>query len=144
MKFGDIFGAGEVSKLIGNVVDRVLPDKVKLAELDLEQLKLEMSQEFNKMANETKLYEIEVDDRKSARTMHTSFVDFLAVVLMGGCGFLIFHIMTKGLSKDIDSMVAGMIIQAILSIPLAIIAYYFGSSSGSKAKNDAIAEALKK
>lgn len=144
MKIGDIFGAGEVSGLIKEVIQRVAPDKEKAAEMELKLAELEQSGELSRMTNETELFKTEVDDRKSARLIHTSFTDILAVTVLGGAGYLLSYILVNGVNKDIDSMTTGMIIQVAITAITMVLGYYFGSSSGSKSKNEAIAAAIKK
>lgn len=144
MKIGDIFGAGDIANLVNNVIDRALPDKEKADEAKFKVQELLQNGELAKLANETQLFQAEVDDRKSARTIHTNFVDFLAVAVICGSGYMIHSILVNGISKEINDMTGGMIIQFIISAPLMVLAYYFGSSSSSKLKTVAMAEAIKK
>lgn len=143
MKIGDIFGAGEVSGLIKEVIQRIAPDKEKAAEMELKLIELEQSGELAKMANETEIYKVEVDDRKSARTIHTGFVDVLAVSIIIGSTWILYQVLFGGVAEKISDMVAGMIIGLFVSSITQVLNYYFGSSSGSKAKNDAISNILK-
>lgn len=139
----DITGLGAIFDFGSKVVDKIFPnpeDKAK-AMIELEQLK--QTGELAQMANETDLFKTEVDDRKSARLIHTSFVDVLAIAVLGGAGYLLTYILVHGVNKDIDSMTTGMIIQVAITAITMVLGYYFGSSSGSKAKNDAIGNMIK-
>ena len=133
-----IFSVGE------KLLDKFIPDPEAKARAMIELEKMRQEGELAKMANDTKLYEIEVDDRKNARTIHTNFVDCLAVCVIAGATYILYNILFTGLNEKISDMVAGMIIGLFVSSITQVMNYYFGSSSSSKQKNDAINQALKK
>ncbi|MGL4999490.1 MAG: hypothetical protein ACRC5T_11025 [Cetobacterium sp.] len=144
MAFDFNTGLGNVADLIKTVVTRVVKDPQQQAEISLKIEELKQTGELAQLANDTKLYEIEVDDRKSARTINSNFVDFLAIAVIVGATFILYQILFGGLNDKISDMTAGMIIGVFTTAIGQVLAYYFGSSSGSKAKNDAINKALSK
>lgn len=144
MKIGDIFGAGDVANLANNIIDKVLPDKEKADEAKFKVQELLQNGELAKMTNETQMFQAEVDDRKSARTIHTSFVDYLAVIALLVSVGILCGILFKGLAPGISDMTAGMIIGMFVGVVPQILNYYFGSSSSSKVKTESMADALTK
>ncbi len=126
------------------VIDKIFPNPEDKAKATLALEEMRQNGELARMAQETKLYEIEVDDRKSARTIHTNFVDFLAVCVVCGCTYILYEILFAGLNEKISDMTAGMIIGVFTTAITQVLAYYFGSSSSSAKKNDTIANAIKK
>jgi hypothetical protein len=144
MAFDFNTGLGSVADLIKTVVTRVVKDPQQQAEIALKLEELHQNGELAKMTNDAELFKAEVDDRKSARTIHTNFVDFLAIAVISGSTYILYNILFAGLNEKISDMVAGMIIGLFVSSITQVMNYYFGSSSSSSKKNEAIANALKK
>ena len=135
----------------GKVVDRIWPDAT-------EQQKAEASQRIAEMAHAEGLFKTEVEDRKSARereaaiatsdaapTINKVITPILAigvlvstVVLFGGVIFG--SDVIDASRKDLAVFVLGQ----LAGICTMVIAYYFGSSSGSVQKTDYIEKMLKK
>lgn len=135
----------------GKVVDRIWPDAT-------EAQKAEASRVIAEMAHDETMFKAEVDDRKSARereaaiatsdaapTLNKLITPILAigvlvstVVLFGGVVFGTGVIDAS--RKDIAVFVLGQ----LAGICTMVIAYYFGSSSGSTAKNHVIEELMQK
>lgn len=135
----------------GKVVDRIWPDAT-------EQQKAEASQRIAEMAHDEGLFKAEVQDRSSARdreaqiatsdaapTISKIITPLLAicvlvstVVLFGGVVFGTDAIDAS--RKDLAVFVLGQ----LAGICTMVIAYYFGSSSGSVQKTDYIEKMLKK
>lgn len=126
----------------GKVIDKIFPNPEDKAKATLALEELRQNGELAKMANEAKLYEIEVEDRKSARTIHTNFVDFLAIAVIIGATYILYQILFGGLNEKVSDMTAGMIIGVFTTAIGQVLAYYFGSSSGSQKKNEAINNAI--
>lgn len=135
----------------GKVVDRIWPDAT-------ESQKAEASQRIAEMAHAEGLFKTEVEDRKSARereaqvatsdaapTLNKVITPILAigvlvstVVLFGGVVFGTDAIDAS--RKDLAVFVLGQ----LAGICTMVIAYYFGSSSGSTQKNDFIEHLMQK
>lgn len=99
--------------------------KVKLRELDIEESSLH------------------VEDRKSARKRESDVggiaTPTLAVIIIIGFFGIIAYILLVGLSVSpaVASMI-GMLVGMVSSKAEQVVNYYFGSSAGSKRKNDLI------
>ena len=135
----------------GKVVDRIWPDAT-------EAQKAEASQRIAEMAHAEGLFKTEVEDRKSARereaavatsdaapALNKVIAPILAigvlvstVVLFGGVVFGTDAIDAS--RKDLAVFVLGQ----LAGICTMVIAYYFGSSSGSTQKNDFIEHMMQK
>lgn len=135
----------------GKVVDRIWPDAT-------ESQKAEASKIIAEMSHDENLFNTEVDDRKSARereasiatsdaapTLNKIITPVLAigvlvstVLLFGGVVFGAGAI--DATRKDIAVFVLGQ----LAGICTMVIAYYFGSSSGSVQKNRVIEELMQK
>jgi hypothetical protein len=140
----DITGLGSIFDFGSKVIDKVFPNPEAKAKALFELEQLRQTGELAKMANEADLFKAEVDDRKSARTIHTSFVDFLALAVIAGSTYILYQILFAGLNEKISDMVAGMIIGLFVSSITQVMNYYFGSSSSSKIKTDGLIDAVKK
>jgi len=88
--------------------------------------------------------ELEVDDRKSAREAYSatkdSMVPLIAFVVIGG-----FIAMVGGIlfgNVKVESALAGTLIGYMSAKAEQVLAFYFGSSKGSKNKDDALATAV--
>lgn len=157
MKIGDIFGAGEVSKLIGDAVNRVFPDKSKLAELDFEKVKLELTTELAQQTNNLELEKLNIDNIKSARereaqvvtSEHTPYITKITTTILAWgvvgltfalYGFLLFsQAPITPEKKDIIIYILG----ALTAISGQIISYYFGSTIGSSKRTDSLMNMVK-
>lgn len=135
----------------GKVVDRIWPDAT-------EAQKAEAGKIIAEMAHDESMFKAEVDDRKSAReresaiaasdaapTLNKVITPVLAigvlvstVVLFGGVVFGSDAIDAS--RKDLAVFVLGQ----LAGICTMVIAYYFGSSSGSTQKNDFIEHLMQK
>lgn len=106
--------------------------QVKLAEIELQKQANELGLNFEKLA---------VDDRKSAREMQATTRSIVppllaAIVTVGFFGILVMMLMGK---VESDNPPILMMLGSLGTAWTGIIAYYFGSSAGSKAKTDALA-----
>ena len=129
-----------VSKVLGvsqDVAKEMLEDgkmtseqiaQVKIAELELKKTEKELGLNFESLA---------VTDRKSAREMQTAvkstLVPTLAVIIV--ISFIAVVVGTlMGYSK-IESAMAGTLVGYLSAKAEQVISFYFGSSSGSQAKD---------
>lgn len=91
---------------------------------------------------------IHQQDRASARLRETALKDFvpggLAVLIVTGFGWTLHHLVTSTAAPPPDVRdVLYMMLGALASALAQVLAYYFGSSSGSKAKTDALERVAK-
>jgi hypothetical protein len=121
--------------------DKLTPDQVaqvKLAEIEFKKWMAD---------NEIKMEQLAVDDRKSARDMHIStqsvtpsVLTWIVVVLcLSFEGLMLFGQMPKPVSEIVLGRVLGTLDGALMMT----LAYWFGSSSSSRNKDDTIARSLK-
>ena len=108
---------------------------VQLAEIEIKAKAQELGLDFAKVA---------ADDRKSARDMQTATRSMLPPVLailvtLGFFGILV-GMMTKTFATS-DALL--LMLGSLGTAWTGIIAFYFGSSAGSQAKNDLLSKAVK-
>lgn len=108
---------------------------VQLAEIEIKAKAQELGLDFAKVA---------ADDRKSARDMQTTTRSMLPPVLailvtLGFFGILV-GMMTKTFATS-DALL--LMLGSLGTAWTGIIAFYFGSSAGSQAKNDLLSKAVK-
>ena len=135
----------------GKVVDRIWPDAT-------EKQKAEASARIAELAHEESLFNAEVQDRSSARERESNIAvsevapTFNKVVTpVLACGvvvltFVLFGVVLFG-TDSIDPNRKDLVIYilgALSSICGMVISYYFGSSSGSVQKTEALESLLKK
>ncbi len=135
-----LFSIGE------KLIDKLIPDPAAKAAALLELEKLKQSGELGAMAHEKDMYGLEVDDRKSAREREQVTGDhttrYLAYITLFGffgvLGFQ-FYLVTQGIVIPEAALRTLDITTGILfAMVLAVKDYYFGSSHGSKGKDESI------
>ena len=147
---GPLFEVGKT------LIDRLIPDKEKAAEAQLKLLEMQQSGELAKLAAETELTKAYLEDMASARYrevqvatsasapyLNKVIVPCLAIGVLGLSfglfGLLLFDDGQIDQSrKDVFIYILGV----LSAIDTQIIAYYFGSSAGSTAKDQTIKRAL--
>ncbi len=116
-------------------------EKLRSLQFEHEEELLRIAVDHRKLDLES--YKIEVEDRGSARTMgaelanskswlNQNIVPFLAIVVVFGGGVMIWQAENSELRMVGSNLVT------------LVLAYYFGSSSGSKAKQELIEGQIKK
>ena len=135
----------------GKVVDRIWPDAT-------EAQKAEASRVIAEMAHDETMFKAEVEDRASARSREASVATsadapvinkVITPVLAGVVlvlSFLLFGVLVFD-TEIIDSSRKDIIIYilgVLSAIDTQIIAYYFGSSSGSVQKSDFMEKLMRK
>lgn len=94
--------------------------------------------------------EIHQQDRASARDRETKTADptprRLAYLILGGFVVMVTYVIGWGLAKmdTTQAAMAGTLIGFVSAKAEQIVAYYFGSSAGSKAKDDMLAGVVRK
>ena len=132
------------------IIERIWPDPTEAEKAKIKLAELAQNGQLAEMANETKLFEAEVEDRKSARDRESAVVTsaeapyinkiILPVLALGVlvCSFVLFGLVVfdndviDPSRKDIVIYILGV----LSAIDTQIVAYYFGSSSGSVQKSD--------
>jgi len=88
--------------------------------------------------------ELEVEDRKSARDSYSAtkdnMVPGLAFVVVGGFVATIAGVLFGNVK--VDGALAGALVGYLTGAATQVLAFYFGSSKGSKTKDDALANAV--
>lgn len=109
----------------------------------------EADREFEKFLKEAdiKLVDIDAQDRANAREREKALRDWTPMILSfaitGGFFGILFYILLKGLPMTgTDALL--LMLGALGTSWGSIVAYYFGSSAGSKAKDAALNAAMKK
>jgi hypothetical protein len=138
------------------LIDRFFPDPDKAAAAKLELLKMQETGELARLANDTKLIEAILADTQSARDrevkiatsaeaplLNKIIVPCLAIGVLVS-SFALFGVLLlddgtiEASRKDVFIYILGV----LSAIDTQIIAYYFGSSAGSTAKDQTIKRAL--
>jgi hypothetical protein len=128
----------------GKLIDRFLPDPVAAAAAKQDLAQMQQNGELAAMANNTRLFEIEVDDRKSARELQASTKSMMPSILaiMVTVGFFgILYALMMGYAKPSNELM--IMLGSLGTAWSGIIAYYYGSSAGSQAKTDALIKGSK-
>lgn len=137
-------GGSKIVESVGGVLDNLITNKEELA-----QAKLELAKEVNRnievlQADATHQFELEIQDKNSARTRETEFVkatghiDWMHTVV--GIAVMISFILTTYLlftvelpvkSEHIVINLVGILEGAVITV----VGYYYGSSAGSRIKD---------
>jgi hypothetical protein len=126
------------------LIQRFIPDPEAQAKAQLDLAKMAQDGELARIANESKLFEIEVDDRKSARELQASTKSMMPSILalMVTVGFFgILYALMMGYAKPSNELM--IMLGSLGTAWSGIIAYYYGSSAGSQAKTDALIKGSK-
>lgn len=93
-----------------------------------------------------KLAETATADRDSARNREIQVKDWMPRILSSGIvsGFLVATFLVLGGHAKADSVMAGTLIGYLSAKCELVLAYYFGSSAGSDAKTQIMADSMKK
>lgn len=151
-------GVNLVSNTVGKLIDHWFPDPNQAAKAKMELLQMEQDGRLKEMVQNNERFSQEVADRQSARQREAQiatsdaapFINkIITPVLAGGVvvlTFLLFGVVLFGSGtldpgrKDLVIYILG----ALSSICGMVISYYFGSSSGSVQKTEAMEQLLRK
>lgn len=128
-----------VVEVIKEVIDKVVPDKNQSEAMKIRMVELVQQGELASLANLTENLKIETEDRASARMREIQTSDsittrMLASVFVAGFFGVLFWMLAWGVpEKGGDALM--VLLGALSAGVAAILAYYFGSSSGSWLKN---------
>ena len=128
----------KVLEIGGKLLDRLFPDPAQRAEAELKLLEMQNNGELAKIAAETDIYRIEVDDRKSAREREIAVRDRMPGVLAIGITLGFFGVLSYMLVHGAPERGGEALFIMLGSLGAAwggIVSYYFGSSLGSDKKS---------
>ena len=143
-------GIDLVKDVGGKLINHFFPDPEQAAKAQMELAKMAQDGRLQEMVQNNERYKSEVEDRKSARDRESAVVTstsaplinkiILPVLAIGVlvCSFILFGLivfdndMINSRNKDVIIYILGV----LSAIDTQIIAYYFGSSSGSVQKSD--------
>lgn len=121
------------------LIDKLIPDPAAKAQAQFELTKMAQDGELAKLANETKIFEYEMADKKSAREMQIAVKSKVpaTLALLVTVGFFgILYSLMMGLAHPSNELM--IMLGSLGTAWTGIISYYFGSSAGSQAKTDAL------
>ena len=126
----------------GKILDKLFPDPEQRDAAKIKLVELQANGELARMAAETERLRIDADDRNSARQRQMAVKDAMpgllaTVVTLGFFGILV-YMLVYGAPKD-GGEALFIMLGSLGTSWTGIIAYYFGSSSSSSAKNSIIA-----
>jgi hypothetical protein len=143
-------GIDLVKDVGGKLIDHFFPDPEQAAKAQMELARMAQDGRLQEMVQRNEAYKAEVEDRKSARDRESAVVTsaeapyinkiILPVLALGVlvCSFVLFGLVVfdndviDPSRKDIVIYILGV----LSAIDTQIVAYYFGSSSGSVQKSD--------
>jgi len=143
MSFDPLTAAFDIG---GKILDKIFPNP---AERDLAKAKLielQTNGELAKIASETERLRIDADDRNSARQREMTVRDKIPAILsisitLGFFGVLSYLLMYGAPEKGGEALF--IMLGSLGTAWSGVIAYYFGSTSSSSAKNQIIANMTK-
>ena len=159
MAFDPITAGINLAKDVGGkLIDHFFPDPEQAAKAQIELAQMAQDGRLKEMVQENERFKTEVDDRKDARareaqiatsadapTLNKVVLPILALSVVV-LTFLLFGFLLLGSSpiepnrKDIIIFVCG----ALVGLSSTVINYYFGSSSSSVQKTEAMEQILRK
>jgi hypothetical protein len=119
-------------------IQKATPDQLLALKTAENQFKLDMAK------LQIRPEELEVEDRKSARDSYSATKDHMVPVL-GATIVVSFVAVVGGVlfgGVTVDGALAGTLIGYLSAKAEQVLAFYFGSSKGSKNKDDALANAV--
>lgn len=140
---GDLLGVSDATQT-------KIADAIKSGQMTPEQIsalkKLELEYQNNEKERGFRYAELAFKDRDSARNANVQggtqrYLFWLSLVLLTftlGCeGYVLFN----GLPADTPDIVVGRVLGLMDSVALMVMAYWYGTSSGSAQKNELLAQA---
>lgn len=143
-------GASTLVESVTNGLDNLITNKEELAAA-----KLAVDKEINRhletvQAEATKNLELELKDMSDARNREIQIATsdkapllnkiiqpLLAILVLGSCFLMWYIIIFKDIPKEKEMIIAG-IVGSLTTLSMSITSYFFGSSTGSAAKQKQI------
>ena len=140
------------------VIERIWPDPTEAEKAKIRLAELAQSGELAELANKSDMFKTEVEDRKSAREREAAIATAEAAPLLNKVvtpvlaisivvlTFLLFGLvlLDGDAIDDTRKDLAIYVLGALSGICGMVASYYFGSSSGSSAKNQVIEDLMKR
>jgi hypothetical protein len=127
---------------MADVLTQALGDPAQLASLKQAEMAFQQAMQQMNYTHESDMEAIAEKDRDSARQMQVqtksympAFLSVLAVLTLGFCIYMVGFRVLQPSGHDAMLMLLG----AVIAIAKDVYGYFFGSSAGSAAKNDIIA-----
>lgn len=148
--------AADIVTSVGNVADKFITTGQEKEEFKAEVQK-EVNRHLEEMTkaqnNELELIlkdvdsarnrEIQVATSEKAPLINKIIQPVLALLLLGSCFVMWYTILFKDIPAEKEMLVAG-IVGSLTTIAMGVVGYYFGSSIGSRNKQDQIDKFLQK
>lgn len=129
---------GPLLEVGGKILDRVLPDPAAAAAAKQQLAQLEQNGDLAKMANETKIFELNVQNTNSAREMQkatrSKMPAFLSIITVTGFFGLLVGAATGWMSltgSDVMMLLLGVLARETASV----YNFWLGSSNSSQQKD---------
>lgn len=123
---------GIVKNLITSDSSLSSEDKAEAAKLLLDAQELELQD----MAN-ARSREVAIVTSEHAPLLNKIIQPVLALMILGSCFLFWYFMLFTDIPKDKEVMIAG-VTGSLTTLSMGVVGYYFGSSTGSKAKQDMI------
>lgn len=155
MAFDPVSAAFEIG---GKLLERLWPDPTQRAAAALELEKMKNNGELAKMTNETEMFKAAVADLASARERESKIASaadapyinkvitpYLALIVLVSVfsGMFLLVYLSDGNMKPVQKDVIIYILGALTAMGTQVISYYFGSSRGDAAKDQALRDIMK-
>jgi hypothetical protein len=133
-----------VLELGGRLIDKIFPDPETAAEHKLRLMELAQQGELAELANAVERLRVEAEDRANARARETATGDqatprVLAGIMVSGFFLVLAWLLAEGMPPEGGEALL-VLLGALSSGVAAVLAYYFGSSSGSAWKSKLLAD----
>lgn len=128
-----------VLEIGGKLIERLFPDKTSQEEAKIRLLELAQQGQLAELANVVEQMRVDMEDRASARQREIALqtdktTRWLAIIFVGGFFIVLFWLLYQGVpAQGGDALM--VLLGALSAGVAAILAYYYGSSSGSWLKN---------
>ena len=144
-----MFGIDSIIDTGLKIIDKVVPDPKAKAEAKARLKELEQKGELRLEELNVQRLDIAKQDRQSARDMQEKTKSKAPPILAGIVIVAAFSVIIFVLTKDVSvsgekGLLIGTIVGGVLGYVTQVLNYYFGSTAGSKTKDDTISGFMKK
>jgi len=143
-----------VGKVVGGLVDKFLPAslseekkeefKLKAGQLVVDEMKasVELEKIFSEDRGSARAREVEINKTEGSSWINKNIVPALAIGVISLSFILFYQVFWVGVSPDKKEVLV-YILGVLSSMDMAILTYYFGSSSGSARKSEVIEKMMR-
>ena len=136
-------GASSVIDSVSNVVDKFVTTgaekeaaKLEIGKVINSHLEI-MTELANKEMDSARNREIQIATSDKAPLINKIIQPILAILILGSCFLFWYMMLFTNIPKEKEVMIAG-ITGSLTTLSMGVVSYYFGSSTGSKAKQEQI------